>query len=112
MTTVSHYVFGIPRASDAAAHATFMVLTPTRSGWRLRSTHAAYQHDYASQESLGMIHDWISLEYKTVYTTSDREDALNVLTDDSVHYLGFLHRNGADCRVAVDGVVRHLEDGW
>lgn len=102
------------------------VFSPLDHGWRCRSTaRGRLQHDYTSDESIDVLHNWLQAELgPTVVTTFDREEALAYLSillasEDGATDPSFLF-HGAMCGAqapwtaenAEERVLRHLERGW
>lgn len=95
---------------------TLVVLTPTRNGWRTRSTRRAYNHDYVCYETFGEVMSWIDAELQRSFIAADRTDALKTLLTDntSEHRTGYLYPGGVVPGSVEEAeiVIRHLECGW
>ena len=105
----TRYVFAhVGRATTPS----LVVAVPTESGWRVRSTARAYQHDYVSDETFADVMTWMDAELGRPLIARDREEAGDILRDNR-NCAGFL-RPG-DCASEdeeVERVLRHLETGW
>ena len=123
----SVYVFGKVSGTDATprGRVALSVLTPTKKGWRCRSTLAdRMNHDYVSGESYDdVMAVWIDRELSRMYVSTDRDEVLDLLatSDDretpsrpeSLRVHSFLHGDpGLSRGERAERVLRHLELGW
>ena len=110
------YISGRAKASKKRM---LCVLTPTRRGWRCRSTLGdQMNHDYESKETLDELRSWafVDLVHGAVMTTN-RAEASGLLsrmleqTDSCKHDL-LLVPAGYDPNAWAERVLQHLQHGW
>lgn len=103
-----------------AAFPVLVVAMPTKSGWRLRSTHHdKCNHDYVSNEPRSEIVHWIECDLSRAFVASDRQEVMELLTTPIEGANPVDRRLGSyvpDPTLSeVDGaerVLRHLEHGY
>ena len=105
------YVFGHLRDSSNS-FPTLVVSVPTENGWRVRSTHASYNHDYVCYETFEDIMSWLDVDLNRPFLCRDRDEVMSILgTRESL--TGFLLPGACSCATEeADKVLQHLESGW
>lgn len=108
-SSAPHYVFAQMRDRKAP---TLLVATPTRTGWRVRSTCRSYQHDYVRGETFPDVMEWVNMELKRSTVAHSRAEAHDIILQNA-EISGFLVPGGcASADAEADRVLRHLECGW
>lgn len=106
------YVFGI---TPNHTYPILVVLSPTKDGWRARSTDRGYSHDYICFEDFQEIMEWVDCDLQRSFIAKDRNEAIETLTHSgSEHRLGFLYPGEVSPGSVEEAerALRHLETGW
>ena len=89
-----------------------VVASPTPTGWRVRSTARAYQHDYVSGETFPDVMGWMDAELGRPLLARDREEAREILRNNRSCTGFLLPGECASEDEEAERVLRHLETGW
>ena len=101
---MSYYVCS---RGDPVTSPILAVVTPTQTGWRVRTSKRDTQHDYVSREDFDGVMAWLAHDVRRP-DVIDREGALECLAQTMASGASFL-------RLPPEGVERalaHLEHGW
>jgi hypothetical protein len=114
--TDTTYVFAFyGNVSHTTEPPILIAATPTRRGWRTRSTSPShFNHEYVSYEGIEDVVEWLEGETSRAYITTDRAEALEHL---SVPYESGCATGYFQCdprltaEERAERVLRHLERG-